>query len=252
MMRFVVVFLCLTMLGCQSASINLSHVKTDRGFLNTGLLGVGDLYLLDTRDDSLSILANLGPEFQRFVVNDNSFDRIRASSIRGITVEGSLSAAVQAQVELEVAGQAFIELNNGRRETITDTHDALSSAINRREARGVDLGTRWFLDAAAEENSPFRLVLVAGAITADSTLVGYRNALSSGATISVPVPGRRGGSVNVEIVGASTEDWQGQNLPVLLDIRIYTVFLNDQRNYDYQADISYRPTERLTDAFRSL
>lgn len=233
--------------GCQTVGINVSHVNTDKGFLNSRLLDIGHLFLLDTKDDSLTEIAKINLKSIR---SSNTFPVANASNVRGVTLNGDVSAIVEAAVKVEVASKAFIKIMNGTRVEYHRVYNDLSKKIEEEITSGNDVGTRWELREAAKPDSSLRLVLVSGAITADKSEVGYDKSLAANGSLKIPT-GRRG-SVNVKIVGASTEVFEGKAVPVFLQLRVIKVFYNEKGNFDFKPDRKFRPTERLTAALRAL
>ena len=60
MIRIVALVLVLgAIAGCRPVTIGMSHASTDKGYLNSALRDLGQLYLLDTSNGALTELAVL-------------------------------------------------------------------------------------------------------------------------------------------------------------------------------------------------
>jgi len=247
MLRILPVLLFLLISGCQSVNVSISHANTDKGFLNSRQLDVGQLFLLDTSDDTLVPLSLLN---LKTVKSANRFASVKATDISGVTVNGSADAAVVASVKLEVANKAFVELTNANRIQYTSVYNDLSRAIETEISNGNDVGNRWYLEDAAARNSKLRLVLVTGAFAADTGKIGFDNSTNVNGSISIPV-GRRG-TLDVKINKSSIEEIVGKGVPVLLDLSVIEVFYNQNGNFDFRPDRRFRSPERLTAALRNL
>ncbi len=236
--------------GCQTVSVDVSYVKTNEGFLNSGLLTIGDLFLLDTSDNTLTKLARLNGKSVETFRESVPFSSKNAENIRGAVINGEVSQAVRATIELEISSRAYVKLVDGRRDEIKHTFDAISEQIESEIARGNDVATRWYLDEASQRGSPLRLALVVGAIKANKSVVGYDREIAANGSIRVPTGPR--GSVNVKIVGSSIEKFEGNKVPVFLDVEVLEVFKNNKGNYDYRFDRKFGERIQLSAALRKL
>lgn len=248
MPKLIIISLIFTLLSaCQSVSVNISHINTDKGFLNSRLLQIGDLYLLDIEDNTLTKIANVKLTSK---LSDDTFNVVNATNIQGVTINGNLDAGIEATVKAEISSRAFVRLQNARRVAHHRVYNDLSEKIEKEIQSGNNVGNRWELSEASQKNSNLRLVLISEVLTADTTVVGYDSATEANGVLKIPF-GRRG-SVNVRIIGASSEEFTGSAVPVFLNFRIMKVFINEAGNYDFKPDRTYKPITKLTEALRKL
>lgn len=226
-------FLTMTLLGCRSVPIDVSHASTDKGFLNSGLRDLGELYVLNSDTGALTELATI--DLQQRSRGD-VFSQNFARNVRGVEIGGNVDVGAKAGFAADIAQNSFIRLTNAFDESYTNTFRDLSIEINTREAAGEDLGFTWFLDQASETGSPLRYLLVYSTIRADEAIVGYGNSIAANGELSVPVQGR--GDVDIEVSGLSQEEFRGSGIPVLVNYHVIQVFKRDGL-YKFRIDLAF-------------
>jgi len=218
-------------IGCRPIPIDVSHASTDKGYLNSGLRELGQLYLLDTADGSLDELAVLNLTNQR---RGAVFEEQLARNVRGVDIGGEINTGIEARVDTQIALNSYIRLTNAFDESYTETFSDLSAEINRRDAAGEEVGFSWFLDEAINPSSSLRYLLVYSTIRADTAVIGYSNVTAVDGGMTVPFRGA--GNVDVSISGLSEESWRGKAVPVLVDYHVIQASLNEKGNYAFRID----------------
>lgn len=224
----------MAVMGCRPVAINISHASTDKGYLNSSLRELGQLYVFDTTDGVLTELAVLE------LTNQNrgaTFARQVARDVKGVDVSANVDVATSARVKTEIQRNSFIELENAFDASYTQTFSDLAAEINRREATGEDVGFTWFLDEAVKPGSTLRYLLVYSTIRADVARVGYANVTDVGGGLKVPISGA--GDVDVEVKGLSEESFQGSEVPVLVDYHVIQASLSDAGFYRFRVDRAF-------------
>lgn len=245
MRYFQLIILLLVISACQTVTVDVSHVKTDKGFLNSSLGNLGDLYLFDTSTLKVDKLANVN---LTKIKTGFSFNNIKAVDLQGVDIRGNLDATIKAQVELEIANKSFIELEKGKSIEYEETFNALSKRINREISRGRNLGFSWFLDEATEPNSSLRYLLVYGAVLSEKAKIGFDSSLVTGGKIEIPTG--RFGSLTIKVSGSSVEEFEGEAIPVFLKIFAIQAFKDKNTgNYKFRIDRNF-DSSKLTSSLR--
>ncbi len=234
MIRFTALVLVLiAMAGCRPVTIGMSHASTDKGYLNSALRDLGQLYLLDTTNGNLTELAVLELSNR---VRGKTFERQVARDVRGVDIDAEVKVAVRARVETEIARNSYIELDNAFDVSYSETFSDLSAEINRREAAGEEVSFSWFLDEASQPASNLRYLLVYSTIRADAARVGYSDITAVGGGLTIPLRGA--GDVDVSVTGLSEEAFKGKAVPVLVDYHVIQAFKRDGF-YKFRIDRSF-------------
>lgn len=220
-------FLTLALIGaclisCRPLAIDISHASTDKGYLNSGLRDLGQLYYFDTQTGDLRELATLRLTEK---VRGATFDRQVARDVRGIDIAGQLDAGTAVRVKANIQRNSFITLENAFDESYSNTFNDLSTEINRRVASGEDVGFTWFLDDAVQPGSTIRYLLVYSTIRADNATIGYDDTTAVGGGLTVPLRGA--GDLDVTIRGLSEESFAGKSVPVLVEYHVVQAFQGD-------------------------
>ncbi len=229
--------------GCRTIPVDVSHAYTDKGYLNSGLRTLGQLYLLDTEDGSLKELAVLDLSNR---VRGATFEEQFARNVRGVDIGAGGEVGIDAEVKASITRNSYIRLTNAFDETYANTFGDLSAEINRREAIGEDVGFTWFLDDATKPGSTIRYLLVYSTIRADEAVIGYNNVTAVDGNLTVPVRGRA--EVDVTVSGLSEESWKGKAVPVLVDYHVIQAF-QDDGFYKFRIDRAFRDDD-LTDILK--
>ena len=251
MYRTIGALAALTLLaGCQSVSIDLAHSRTSAGYINSALLDVGYLFLLDTTSgqERLTRLAII-PLVDKHT--GKTFKSFTATGISGAGFGGSIDAAVKARVDAELKTAASVVLTNDQSVEYQGTYTAISAAINELSSAGVDVATAWQLGAASAPTSALRYVLAYGSHYADKAEFTIdNNVVGSG---SLDVPTGRGGQFKVEIKGADSEKFEGEGIPVLMKYFVLKASVADNGSgaltYHFDQDYSFE-MDRLPDMLR--
>ncbi len=224
---YLLLFPLLLLTACKFVTVNISHVETTKGYLNSGIEDLGQLYLFDMETDFFTKLEVIPIPQKTY---GKQFRTQYASDISGFKINGNLEKAVEANIRAEVAANSSIEISNAQRVSGVETITALSSFINGQKEKR-NLGTRWKLDAASEEKSALRLAMVYATVNADQATARHANAVSTGGGFKVPFGW--GGEADVKVEGLSQEQFSGDQVPVFVEYYVFKVFKNKSGNYDF-------------------
>src|SRR5262245_12215517 len=178
-------------------TVNVSHVGTDKGYLNSRLARIGDLFLWDMKSKTISELDNVELTTKK---NDDVFTKVDATYASGIDFIAGVQAQFKVQVESKIRAQSRFTLANARVTSFQHTFDDLSAFINNKISDGTTTaGQIWNLDEAVAPNSPLRYLLIYRVVLADKTQLQYKNDVVVGGEVSVPVPLPFGASANVKV-----------------------------------------------------
>lgn len=243
--RYLLPFLPLLLAACSPTfGVNVSHVKTNAGFVNSSLAPVGQLYRLETTPGKERVshvghipLANptVGPRFEH----------VKFGNMVGAGLTGKLSsddiAAIKANIELK----GYVELSSAQLVQYDGTYTALSSKINRNrnEEAETPVDDDWVqleeaLAEAAVEGSSVRLLMIYGVYNANEAKFGYDNSAVVGGEFKISEPFR--GTLEAKITGTSEEAFRGTDVPVLVNYRVIRVSLRPngtgQTTYHFATD----------------
>jgi len=241
-MRYIcLLFTVILMSACQVVNVDVSHVKTDKGFLNSGLADLGDLYVLDKNTLRMDKLTNI--ELTK-IRNGFPFTRIRAVDLQGVEIRGEIKPTVKSKVELEISNKSFIELDNGDSVEYKETFTALSNRINQEISNGRELGFSWFLDEASQPGSSLRYLLVYGTVRADKARIGFDRSLVAGGEIEIPTG--TFGTLTVKVSGSSIEEFEGNKVPIFLKFFVIEAFKDkDTGNYSFRIDRNFQTQDLI-------
>ena len=138
-------------------TVNVSHVGTDKGYLNSRLASIGDLFLWDMKSKNISELDHVELTTKK---SDDVFTKVDAGYTSGIDFVAGVQLQFKAQIESKVKAQSRLTLANARVTSFQHTFDDLSAFINNKISDGTTTaGQIWNLDEAVVPNSPLRYLL---------------------------------------------------------------------------------------------
>jgi len=228
--------------GCmqKSATIDISHAKTKKGYINSNLESMGTLYLYNIKTKKFSHLEDLN--FNRIAIG-KKYNKIKVNKLRGfdIQVSADVNQKAKAILKAKLENNAFIYLKDARRKTYSHVISTLISKANSDNTTIDD----WQLKQIANNNS-LRLVLVYKVISASSASFGYENNLTSNGSLEIPINGNS--KIKVNISKSNTESFDGKDVPVLVDYKIIRVSKKLNKNnamtyhfgYDYNNKLSFK------------
>lgn len=224
--------------GCgQTATVDVRHAKTDKGYLNSRLATLGYLYLWNTETNAIAQLAVIDLTTQ---ASDDHFASLEASQVVGVDIKASLNASLKAGIESEVQSKTQLTLTDAHVVSFRNTFSDLSKEINALVSKGENVRETWYLDEAARPGSPYRYLLVYRAITADSTTIQFDKSVAVGGAITVPTG--LGGDVKVKLAGFGSSNFTGDDVTTLVDYYIIKVYYGSDglgnQTYQFQIDTS--------------
>jgi hypothetical protein len=238
--------------GCQTASVDVRHAKTDKGYLNSRLASLGYLFVWDTENNSINQLAVIDLT-QRSA--DDRYATLEATQVAGIGISANIAATVRAEIEAEVQSKTSLTLTDAHVVSFSDTFGDLSAEINRRIAEGENIRETWFLDEAAQPGSRYRYLLVYRSITADSTKLEFDKSVAAGGVLTIPTGGW-GGDVKVKLSGFGSSTFIGNDVTTLVDYYIIKTYFGTDANgnvtYNFKIDTSIAGGFVLSPILRGL
>ncbi|MBY3198225.1 hypothetical protein [Rhizobium laguerreae] len=227
------VIVCLSLMyGCQNSTITPSfdYASTNLGVYNSGLLNVGQLFVWDTKSNTLTRLDEV--PFPAQPSSRTSPTTLVASNISSVSFTAALDAAVKASAAAAIRNNVSITVLNASREEYRSTISLVSNEINRKKSANEDIDNSWLLKRASAQNSGLLYVLVRGLVTSDKAELNAKN--SKGGKLSITVPGGKGGSAEIDLSKETLASCTGTRSPCFLSFQVLRAFLNDKGNYDFE------------------
>jgi hypothetical protein len=221
----------LSLAGCNEkvVSVDVSHVYTDLGYLNSSSANLGYLYLWDQQNGTLTQvdIIDFSPS-NMFETGPTGASR-RTSSTRGASVSAGVSGLgdIAPSIEAEVDRRMSIEVNNYVVRSTRATIDEMASRIR---AAPEDIAARWFLRKAVSENNRYLYVLTYKSLSSDSAQLEIDRSASVSAT--VPIESVSGG-VEAKLEGSGLDRFEGRSVPAFLGYYVMRPFINTAGNYDF-------------------
>lgn len=215
--------------ACQVINIDLSHVQTDQGYLNSAGDDLGQLYLFDLESDLIEPLFPIPAA--KGTVRGKRWTSRRAKDLAGYKIGGDVEKAVKVHIDTEIARGSSLELRNLQQETINESITVLANYIDaNRDSQNLD--TIWKLREAADPDSSLRLAIIHTTVNADSASAQHDGATKVAGGFKIPFGW--GANAEVQLTGLSAEDYQGDQIPALVRYYVFKVGYNAQNNYDFE------------------
>lgn len=233
MNRFVLAICLISLVsGCKSDTINPSfdYASTSLGVYNSGLLNVGQLFIWDTKANTITRLDEI--PFPAEPSSRTAPTTMVASNISSVSFSAGLDAAVKANASAAIRDNVSIQVRNGSREEYRSTITLISNEINRKKSANEDVDTSWLLSRAVQENSGLLYILVRGLVTSDQAELNAKN--TSGGQLSLVVPGGKGGSVTIDLSKEALASCVGPRSPCFLSFQVLKAYINARGNYDFE------------------
>lgn len=220
------------LLGCQSQVITPSfeYASTSLGVYNSGLLNVGQLFVWDTRDNTLTRLDEI--PFPSTPTSKTNPTTLVASNISSVGFSAGVDSAVKVTASAAIRDNVSIQVQNGSREEYGSTITLLSNEINRKKSAGEDVDTGWLLRKAAEPDSSLRYILIRGMVISDKAELLAKN--TGGGELVLVIPGGKGGKAKVDLSKEALASCTGPRSPCFLSFRVLKAYYNASGNYDFE------------------
>ncbi|MBY3329006.1 hypothetical protein HFN88_05210 [Rhizobium laguerreae] len=242
---------CITAIltGCTSSVVRPSfdYAATSLGVYNSGLLNVGQLFVWDTETSTLTRLDEV--PFPPAPTTRTNPTTLHASNISSLSFTAGIDSTVKANASAAIKENLSIRVQNGSREEYLNTIGLLATEINRRKAANEDVDRSWLLSQAAQQGSSLRYILVRGLVTSDKAELMAQN--SSGAELSLIVPGGKGGTTKIDLSGEALASCSGSRSPCFLSLQVFQAYINESGNYDFEP-VRGVATSQIADLLKSL
>ncbi|MQV32040.1 hypothetical protein GHK47_02755 [Sinorhizobium meliloti] len=237
------------LLGCQSDVIRPSfdYASTSLGVYNSGLLNVGQLFVWDMRENTLTRLDEI--PFPDTPTSKTNPTTLVASNISSVGFSAGIDSAVKANASAAIRENVSIQVNSGSREEYRATISLLSNEINRKKAFGEDVDNSWLLRRSAEPDSQLRYILVRGLVTSDKAELVAKN--TAGGELALVIPGGKGGNVKVDLSKEALASCTGSRSPCFLSFQVLKPFINENGNYDFEP-VRGVPASKIGDLLKTL
>ncbi|SHG03401.1 hypothetical protein SAMN02745157_3416 [Kaistia soli DSM 19436] len=222
--------------GCQTPPLytaDMSFAKaTGLGYWNTGLLPVGRLYLWDTKNNRLTLIADDIPLAKRPTAEPKT--ELSSTNVQGIAVEGSFgSDAIKTAVTAEVGRQVAFTAKGAVREQYASIYTGLARAYSDAVAAGEDVDTHWSVTDATRPNSGLYYLIISGVVRADQTSLTQKGLKDENiANISVSVPGL-GKPVALKVVNGNAVGCNGPSAACFFEATVLKPYINANRRLDF-------------------
>ncbi|MBY5651791.1 hypothetical protein [Rhizobium leguminosarum] len=218
--------------GCTSATVipSFDYASTTLGVYNSGLLNVGQLFVWDTKANTLTRLDEV--PFPSHPSNKSIPTTLIASKISSVSFNVGLDATVKASASAAIKDNVSIEVQNGSREEYGSTITLISNEIVRKRNAGEDVDRAWLLKPAAQPGSALAYVLVRGIVISDKAQLVARN--SVGGKLQLEVPGKKGATATIDLSKESLASCAGSKSPCFLSFQVLRAYINERGNYDFE------------------
>ncbi|WP_457811341.1 hypothetical protein [Sinorhizobium meliloti] len=250
MKKYTVIMLAtVPLLGCQSDVIRPSfeYASTSLGVYNSGLLNVGQLFLWDARENTLTRLDEI--PFPDTPTSKTSPTTLVASNISSVAFSAGIDSAVKANASAAIRDNVSIQVQNGSREEYRSTISLIANEINRKKSSGEDVDNGWLLRRAAEPDSELRYIIIRGLVTSDKAELVAKN--TAGGELALIIPGAKGGNLKVDLSKEALASCTGSRSPCFLSFQVLKAFINQNGNYDFEP-VRGVPASRIGDLLKTL
>lgn len=227
--RLLTLFMPLTFAACQIINIDISHVETDRGYLNSASDDLGQLYLFNLDGSFIEPLAIVPAS--KGTTRGKRWNRVRAKDLDGYEIGGEVDKAVRAHIRTEIARGSSLELQNMQKEAINESISVLARYIRaNRDAQNLD--EDWKLAEATAPDSTWRYAIVHTTVNADRAIARHQGATEVGGGFNIPFGWA--GSAEVQLNGFAEDEFEGDQIPALVRFYVFKAKYNAENNYDFE------------------
>jgi hypothetical protein len=211
--------------GCDPAyTVDLSNAWTSTGYINSGARTLGELYVWNRRNDTLTKLVTI-PVERAALARQEAGARREATNIRGfsLTASGSYSSAVTAEARAAVERNLKITYINYRTEPLANPAAFVAGYLNStitNENRG-EVENSLYLHAALKQPDTYKLVLISQLLRADEARFEFGSAAAIGVPVKVESLGS--GAIELKFNRGSVERVAGTGVAVNFQLSVLTV-----------------------------
>ncbi len=235
--------------GCGSTTVTPSfdYAATSLGVYNSGLLNVGQLFVWDTKKNTLTRLDEI--PFPTEPGSKTQPTTLFASNISSISFNAGLDAAVKASASAAIRDNVSIQVQNGSREEYRSTITLISNEIVRKRSAGEDVDRNWLLKQATQKGSKLVYILVRGVVISDKAELVTKKTASG--KLELTLPSKKGGNTTVDLSKESFASCTGAKSPCFLSFQVLRPYINDRGNYDFEP-VSGVSNTRIGDLLKTL
>ena len=208
---FIIIISSLLLAGCEPIKVDISYSHTNQGYINDGLFKNGDLFLVDTVNNSISRIKTI--DVSTYETAPSGKSTLTASNITGFTVSANfnITQTQKDSISANLSKEMTIQLTNFAKTSINSPYDVIANEL--RTTAVEQLANEWRSDETVDSNTKYYL-FVSQNINADSArfYLGDKEAgTGNGLTLNI-----EGQSLQATIQSRSSNVWQGSGTPVLV------------------------------------
>lgn len=220
-----VVCLALSASACDPVyTVDLSNAWTSTGYINSGARTLGEVYIWNTENSTLTKLLTI-PVEPSALARQEAGARREATNVRGfsLTAGGDYSPAVAAEAKAAVERNVRITYVNYKTEPLANPAAFMAGYLNSTmtNANRDEIESSLYLHAALKEPKKYKLVLVSQLLRADEARFEFGSAEAAGASVKVPSLGK--GSIEFKFKRGSMESVSGKYVAVNFQLSVLTV-----------------------------
>lgn len=213
-------------------TVDLSNAWTSTGYINSGARTLGELYVWNRDNDTLTKLVTI-PVEPTALARQESGARREAGNIRGfgLRASGSYSGLATAEARAAVERNLKITYINYRTEPLANPAGFLADYLNStitNENRG-EVENSLYLHAALKQPDTYKLVLVSQLLRADEARFEFGTAASLGVPVKVESVGS--GAIELKFNRGSVERVAGKGVAVNFQLSVLKVSQITQADY---------------------
>lgn len=225
--------LALTATACDPVyTVDLSNAWTSTGYINSGARTLGELYVWNTENGTLTKLLTIPVERSALARQEAGAKR-EATNVRGfsLTAGGNYSPAVTAEARATVERNVKITYTNYKTEPLANPAAFMANYLNTtitNENRG-EIETSLYLHTALKEPKKYKLVLISQLLRADHAQFEFGSAAAVGVPVKVESLGK--GAIEFKFNRGSMESVSGKDVAVNFQLSVLTVMQVVQNDF---------------------
>jgi hypothetical protein len=236
-----------SLMGCANhVTVRLDNAKTAIGYLNSGLVSEGTVFIIDLSNPLLPTALNQSQfDLSKFPKQDPVLgDETESQSVSSFDLQysGNISPVIQPKLEASIASQSIISLKNFQTDRAQDPESILNSPAT----------VAWRSNVVDEfANSPqdlkrYRFLFISGATQADETNISFGAPQGkSGARFSLNIDGQ---SFTVTYTAQDSDKWSGKKFPAILEAHLFKLVPNPGGGTGYKFVYDLSGTVNITTA----
>jgi|GEM_PF-3278723 len=244
---FVLLSAAAAMAGCNGKYVNvdISHIYTDAGYLNSASSDLGHLYLWDRASGTLTLVDVLDFAPGNMTTNDTGTSR-KLKNTSGASVAASTDGIknLEAAIEAEVDNRLSVEVEDY---TVRSARSTITEMSSRIRSNPEDTADRWFLEKAFADSNRFRYVLAYKALNSQRASLEIDNTAKTEAKLKL---NSVGGGITANLKGGALDEFKGTGVPSFLVYYVFRPTYNENNNYDFDV-VTTQYRQDLIDALRN-